>query len=529
MAVVVWQVLVRTAASSNAQQINDATPASATENIAIEALPPGVMIETAFQNARNPVAIAFIPDGRWLFTERTTGWVKLIAGTQVYNFFHAQAIGGLEDERGLIGVTVDPNFASNNYIYVYYTSAEAIVSTGKYDNRIVRVHMQGNAALESTTILTVPLESNQTMIHNGGNMRFGPDGKLYVSIGDYFNDKNGQDLNTMPAKIHRFKLTQPLSAASDNPFFSNPNVSTKSIYAYGFRNPFDFDFDPISGAIFAGENGIGCDDEVNRVLPGYNYGWRKNYPTCEDFSASGPDPAFNTIAPFIAWPDSVVPTGVMFYRGNLIPEWKNDLFVCLWKQGELHHFKLNVARNAIVDHTIIDGVLCSTDIENGTDGAMYYTSNDPADPFKEFRDIMRVTRSATLYASTFTPDTTIPSAGDVLTYTMRLAHYGTLTTTYAVTTTLPPSTTLIAGSLQSNGGSIGTSGNNIHWNGSIIPNAVLTATYQVTISDQISAPRLLNSTLSLTSNPAGSLQLDAPVIVNGRAIFLPVVQRVFAP
>jgi hypothetical protein len=83
--------------------------------------------------------------------------------------------------------------------------------------------------------------------------------------------------------------------------------------------------------------------------------------------------------------------------------------------------------------------------------------------------------------------------------------------------------------LQSNGGTLGTSGNKIHWNGSITPNAVLTATYRVTVSDQIVTPRLLNSTMSLTSDLAAPLQLNAPIIVNGQAIFLPIMQRFFAP
>ncbi|MGH2592772.1 MAG: PQQ-dependent sugar dehydrogenase, partial [Anaerolineae bacterium] len=484
-------------------------------------------IELVRDNARNPVAMAFAPDGRWFFTERTTGYVKMVIDGSENNIFWSPAFS--EGERGLLGITLDPNFTWNGYIYVYYTSAEDLATTGKLDNRVVRRTLQGSQGLAPTVMLRVPLDSNSWTLHNGGNLRFGPDGRLYVSIGDYFNDANGQNLNKMPAKIHRFNPTEPLSAPSDNPFFADPNVAAKSTYAYGFRNPFDFDFDPVSGVIFASENGVACDDEVNRVLPGYNYGWRANYPTCDDFSPDGPDPAYNTIPPLIAWPYSAVPTGVTFYRGDLFPEWKNDLFVCHWKNGELHHFKLNAARNTITAHTIIEGVACHLDIETGNGGALYYFRDDTTDPIKEYRDIYRITRDATVYASTFAPSSPIPAAGDGLTYTLRLVHYGMLTTTFTIASSLPPSTTLIDGSPQAAGGAIVGSGAGITWTGSILPNTTLTATYRVTVSDQIAAPTLLINAMHISTDLAGSTQRLAVVVANGRAVYLPILLRAFAP
>ncbi len=508
----------------SAAAIRPASPAQ----IALEPLPPGGTIELVLNDVRNPVAMAFAPDGRWFFTERTTGWVQMVTGANRNGVFHAPAIGG-DDERGLLGITLDPNFVSNGYIYIYYTSAEDIVTTGKYDNRVVRFQLQGNRSISPTVMLAVPLDSNLSTIHNGGNLRFGADGKLYVSIGDYFNDANGQNLNKLPAKIHRFNPSVPLSAPADNPFFADPNVSAKSTYAYGFRNPFDFDFDPVSGVLFAGENGVDCDDEVNRVLPGYNYGWRAGYEPCDDFSADGPDPAYNTIPPLIAWPSSVVPVGVTFYRGDLFPEWKNDLFVCHWKTGELHHFKLNAARSAVVSHTIVDGAICHLDVETGTDGRLYTFRNDETDPNKEFRDVYRITRSATVYASTFAPSTPTPTAGDALTYTMRLVHYGTLTTSFTITSNLPPSTTLAEGSLQAGSGTLFWPGTDVIWLGAILPNTTLTATYRVTVSNQFTAPALLSNAMLITTDNAGAAQLPAVVIANGQSVYLPATLRSLAP
>jgi len=470
--------------------------------------------------------MVFAPDGRWLFTERTTGWVRVVTGTQLHYAYHAPAVADVQSERGLLGITLDPNFAVNGYVYIYYTGT---TGGSQIENRVERFTLQGTTGVSPTLLLAVPLDDDQVKIHNGGNLHFGPDGKLYVSIGDYFNSANGQNLATMPAKIHRFDPTVPLSAPADNPFYDGGGPNADSIYAYGFRNPFDFDFDPASGTLFSGDNGVACDDEVNRVLPGYNYGWRKNYPECDDFSPGGPDPAYNTIPPLTAWPYSAAPTGVMFYRGNLFPEWKDDLFVCHWKSGELNHFKLNGARDAIAAHTIIAGAVCHIDVETGNEGALYFFRNDPDDPNKEYRYIERITRDATVYTSTFAPSTPVPAPGDALTYTMRLVHYGTLTTTFSVTSSLPPSTTLIGGSPLAGGGAIVGSGSGITWTGSITPNTTLTATYRVTVSDQITVPTFLSNTMIISTTEAGIEQRTATVVVNGWVAYLPLVLRAFAP
>lgn len=497
----------------------------------VESLPPGARIEIGHR-VRDPVAMAFAPDGTWVYTERRTGIVGWVdANGFAYPSYDAPVAAPFESERGLIGITFDPNFASNGHIYIFYTGSPG---GGVIENYVERLTLQSWRAVSPTRVLTVPLDWNQAVVHNGGNVHFGPDGKLYVSIGDYFNAANGQDLHKVPAKIHRFNTTVPLSAPSDNPFHDGAGPNADSIYAYGFRNPFDFDFDPVSGVLFAGDNGTACDDEVNRVLPGYNYGWRTNYPECDDSSPGGPDPAYNTIPPLISWPYSVAPTGVTFYRGDLFPEWKNDLFACHWKSGELHHFKLNGARDAIVSHTILTDpalgtVLCHLDIETGRGGALYFFRNDPADPNKEYRHIVRITRDATIYASTFEPSTRIPAAGESLAYTMRLVHYGTLTTTFSITSSLPPSTTLVDGSPQASGGVIVESSAGIDWTGSILPNTVLMATYRVTVSDQIASPVMLTNTLTISTDIAGSVQRVAAIVVNGRAAYLPVILREFAP
>src|SRR5699024_1138185 len=130
-------------------------------------------------------------------------------------------------------------------------------------------------------------------------------------------------------------------------------------------------FDPlVPGRIFASENGPACEDEMNRIEPGYNYGWRANYP-CD---AANPDPQYNTIPPL--WTTGatccLAPTGITFYTGNQIPQWHNDLFMAVYQGGALYHFSLNADRTALTAVNIIQGVYASMDMETGPDGALWY-------------------------------------------------------------------------------------------------------------------------------------------------------------
>lgn len=535
IAAAVWIVLgcllFISATSAGAHVYPAPTPLTRAAQIPLEALPPDVRIEPVLTRLNEPVAMAFAPDGRLFFTERTLGEVfSFTLGDTFVVSIYKVTLASTDGERGLIGLALDPNFLQNHYIYIYYTSNE---DNDVWHNRVVRFTLQDNGQGDSLRLLLkVPLESEFISIHNGGNLHFGPDGKLYVSLGDYGNWANAQNLGTLAGKILRINPANG-SGLPDNPWYGSGNANTDRIYARGFRNPFDFDFDPVSGQMFAEDNGTSCDDEVNRVLRGYTYGWRTNYPPCEDSAPGGPNPAYNTIPPLFFWTQSVAPTGVTFYRGDAIPEWKNDLFVCLWKTGELHHFKLNTARTAIASHTIISDpalgtALCHLDIETGPDGALYFFRKNDSDPDR-LRDLYRLTRDATFYASAFTASSAALASGDTLTYTLRLVHYGALTTTFTVTSSLPPATALIDGSPHTASGMIIGSGAGVTWTGSITPNSSLLATYRVTVSAQITLPMALTNVMRVTSNYAGSIERAAVVIVNGRAVYLPLMQRATAP
>ncbi|HEX8231142.1 MAG TPA: PQQ-dependent sugar dehydrogenase, partial [Chloroflexia bacterium] len=328
--------------------------------------------------------------GRLFYTEKNTGNVRVYANgaLQAAPVIHFDIDNA--GELGLLGIAVDPNYNSNNFIYVFRSCPLAICDPREHHIiRFIFNQATGLAVSGSDVIIyRIPNDSSGgcSLNHNGGNIHFGPDNKLYITVGDDgCTQYKSQDLSLKNGKILR--INSDGTVPDDGPFGSRTDDG-KAIWAYGLRNSFDFTFDRVvSGRIFASENGPNCDDELNRIEAGYNYGWRLNYP-CE---GNNPDPAYNDIPPL--WflgegsPDTnpccVAPTGVEVYTGAQIPQWTDHLFMCTLKNstgsgygtGGLYHFYLNEDRTSANDFRIVSGVTCTMDIETGTDGALYYMEN----------------------------------------------------------------------------------------------------------------------------------------------------------
>lgn len=326
-----------------------------------EALPPNTTIETVLTNMDRPIAMAFDPAGRLFYTEKVSGKVRLYAnGALQANpviTFNVDSTG----ERGLLGIAIDPNFNTSRFIYIYYTCGSCPIT----ENRVVRFVENGGVGSNPVTIFT----STQTAgNHVGGNMHFGPDGKLYISIGENNDPSNSQNANAKQGKIHR--INPDGTTPADNPIFTPPGVVTAT-YAVGLRNSFDFSFDPLTpGRIFASENGPGCDDEMNRIEAGYNYGWRPNYP-CDD---PNPAPAYNTIPPLWSLPATQcceAPTGITVYTGQIAP-WYGGVFMASYNSGALRHFYLTPDRKHVTAANVVQGVTANTDLETGPDGDFWY-------------------------------------------------------------------------------------------------------------------------------------------------------------
>src|SRR5437773_1845615 len=174
-------------------------------------------------------------------------------------------------ERGLLGIAFDPNFATNHYLYVYYT-----VATSPIHNRVSRFTAAGDTAAPGSHAVILELNNlSSATNHNGGAIHFGPDGKLYVAVGENGNGANSQTLSNRLGKILRINADGTIP--TDNPFYNTATGSNRAIWALGLRNPFTFAFQPGTTRLFINDVGQSTWEEINDGIAGSNYGW----PTTE--------------------------------------------------------------------------------------------------------------------------------------------------------------------------------------------------------------------------------------------------------
>ena len=238
-----------------------AQPAGFTRN---ESWVTGLVAATAFAQA---------PDGR-LFVAEQGGTLRVVKnGALLATPFVSIAVDS-SGERGLIGVALSPNFATNGFVYVYATR-----TVGGTHNRISRFTAAGDVAVPGSeaTLVDLPTLSSATN-HNGGGMHFGGDGKLYVGVGENANAAQAQDLSNPFGKLLRFN--EDGSIPGDNPFFATQSGLARAIWAYGLRNPYTFAVQPGTGRIHINDVGQSSWEEIDVGAAGANYGWP---------SSEGPD------------------------------------------------------------------------------------------------------------------------------------------------------------------------------------------------------------------------------------------------
>jgi len=237
--------------------------AAASANAAI--LPAGFTEAQVATGLANPTAMAFAPDGR-LFVAEQGGTLRVIKnGALLATPFLSVTVSAV-GERGLLGVALDPDFATNNHVYVYYTA-----TTPAIHNRVSRFTANGDTALagSETAILELNDLSGATN-HNGGAMHFGPDGKLYIAVGENANGANAQSLSNLLGKMLRVNADGSIPA--DNPFLAATG-NNRAIWALGLRNPFTFAFQSGTSRMFINDVGQNTWEEIDDGNAGSNYGW----------------------------------------------------------------------------------------------------------------------------------------------------------------------------------------------------------------------------------------------------------------
>jgi glucose/arabinose dehydrogenase len=365
-----WYILIVTISllmlSCTINRESNVTPSPVATSTPVAKVDRALRTESVAKDVGLVIALQFAPDGRLFFAEKQGGVFSKVVdaeeGAPMQQILQLDVAKG--NENGLLGLALAPDFATTGHFYVYYNVPND--DGAPIMSRIVRYREEDNRATEETIIVDKLPTSPEQQYHFGGGLSFGPDGKLYLIFGDRNMLAMARDPEQLPGSILRFNPDG--SIPNDNPF---PN---SAVYAYGIRNGFGLTWHPQTGYLYETENGTTCDDELNLILPGADYGWGVHaYDAC-------PYPDDTGEAPLYQWTPVVAPAGLMFYTGDLLPEFKGDLLVCAFNQSQLYHFKLSENGRSVRDVSLINiptkTNLCRVALTQGPDGWIYASISD---------------------------------------------------------------------------------------------------------------------------------------------------------
>jgi glucose/arabinose dehydrogenase len=335
-----------------------------------------IVVRTVATGLDGPAAFTFMPNGRIVYLERGTGEIHFLnpANHKDHRFFKVAGVDG-SGERGALGVALHPDWPKSPFLYVYVTRTV----NGHLRNQILRIRKDGGRAAGTRILVSTTASVNP--YHNGGRIAFGPDGMLYAIVGDAHDSANSQDLtNNLRGKILRIRPNGTVPAG-------NVRKGSK-IYAFGIRNSFGFTWDPIKGSLWETENGPGCNDEINRIRRGGNFGWGPKQSCGSqaapgDTNNSGPTPR---LKPATYFRNPIGITGAAFCDGcGLGAAAEGDLFFgCVNNAGTLRRVNLNGARTDIMGNP--------AKVLNPPNGAIYSmeTAPDGRIFFSDFAGIYRL-------------------------------------------------------------------------------------------------------------------------------------------
>lgn len=314
----------------------------------------------------NPWDMAFLADGTMFFTERP-GPVKVRLTNGTINTIVSPLDVTAANEAGMMGLAVDPAFASNRFIYACYTATN--------DNRVVRWQVNNTLNGVVGALTEIVTGMGKANFHDGCRIRFGPDGKLWVTTGDAAIGPGPQDLNRLEGKVLRVNSDGSVPA-------DNPGVGLgidERIFTFGHRNPQGITFRPGNNVPYTLEHGPDKNDEANQLVPGGNGGWDPNTGGAYDQSVPMTDLQKFPNAMIPAWRSgdtgTVAPSGATFLTGSQWEAWENQLVVAFLKDSKARVMFLDGNGNVSFASPFLEDGVRLRSVVQGPDGLLYVATD----------------------------------------------------------------------------------------------------------------------------------------------------------
>lgn len=320
-----------------------------------------------------PTSFRFTPDGAILVAEKN-GAIQLVEDGVLHEHPLIELATAGSDERGLLGLELDPDFAANGFVYVGYTAADNL-------DRLSRFTMTGHEIDPASELVLLQSQQDANVFHHSGSVKFGPDGKLYWTLGMNTNNQNPPNLGNVHGKMHRINADG--SIPPDNPFVDTPGAEP-SVWAYGLRNSFRWDFipsGPNAGSVLAGDVGGSEWEELNLIERGANYGWPHVEGVCADCPYAQPVYAYpHTEPPASAGSIS----SVEVYEGGLLgPEYEDAVFFADYTLGFVKYLVMDEAFETVVSVEEFDTEAGTpVELQTGPDGALYQLNIYPGELYR---------------------------------------------------------------------------------------------------------------------------------------------------
>jgi glucose/arabinose dehydrogenase len=360
-------------------------------------------VEVVYDGINFPTNIAFLGPNDILVLEKDKGTVqRIVDGIMLDRPLLDLAVSN-KGERGMLGIAIQENNDDSEGVFLYYTESPSQNDTYDQDPKqaaLYKYEFQNDNMSNPELIFSLSANStHNTGFHVGGEVIIGPDENVYLSVGDMdMRRTESQNHNEQPSDGTGviYRITRE-GKAVESKLLGEDNPESK-FYAYGIRNSFGMDFDPVSGNLWDTENGHGFGDEINLVEPGFNSGWEKIQGVSSQNSSFDEDELveFNGHGkysdPEFVWNKTVGPTAIKFLSSDKYgQEYQNDLFVGDVNNGNLYHFNLNDDRTELeLIWTLVDkiadmpkelepiifgiGFGAITDMQIGPDGYLYLLS-----------------------------------------------------------------------------------------------------------------------------------------------------------